>query len=207
MKLEPDFAVARQASRVGPELVPEDIMYRMANNLEAPEGGGQEFGQPAIRLQMCDNGDDKSTGESFLCDSQGKPVSVADVWGLIMDSWGSAPRPLLSSEQRADLQAAGRSANAASLAHQVDLLSRQQLGAALRVLTERGAGKVERAQAAQRLNRCRKHLLNALKSGSHQDVGVHGGPNNDWAERIGQLEDAFQEACDNCLSNFKPATT
>lgn len=183
-------ALQRNAARPAAQRVPAAVITRMAEKLEEPAGGTDSIdkstaGRASSGSSSGSDGSDagwvsasdtaassRSRGPSWeaasliVWDSNQAltPASVASLWRQVWQRWGPAALPLRDAEAEAAARSAAQAATAASLAHAVDVATRQVLSECMAQLV--AAAQQQKRAVAQQLNAARRQLL--------QEAAAHG---------------------------------
>ncbi len=178
-------AQQRNAARSPGHRVPAEVVSRMAEKLEEPAGGsegscglaasrissgGGLFGSGNAGWMPADKAASSSSGSSgigpaweaaslIVWDSNQAltPAAVASLWRQVWQRWGPAAPPLRDAAAEAAARSAAQAATAASLAHAVDVATRQVLSDCMAQLA--WAAQQRKRALAQQLNAARRQLL------------------------------------------------
>ena len=155
LHLQCSLTVAQQRNTARPagQRVPAEVLARTLSALEPPGGAGS--GAPWE--QHC----------SIVWDAE-RGVDAAAVWQRVLEAWGPPAPSLADPAEAAAAKAAAQSATAGSLAHAVDVATRQVVADCMQQMS--GLCAEERGAAAQQLNASRKALLARLRQQQQQQV-------------------------------------
>jgi O-phosphoseryl-tRNA(Sec) kinase len=157
LRCREQLAQQRNSSRPASGRVPAAVIARMAAQLEEPcVGGSSSSGSSGSWEQDCLLTWDCAEAAS-MDPCQERHPSVAVLWQQIWRLWGPPVPPPHDAEAAAAARAAAQAATAASLAHALDVATRQVLSDCMLQLAT--APPQRKAAAAAQLNATRRQLL------------------------------------------------
>lgn len=183
-------AAARNAARPPGQRVPAVVVPRMAALFEAPGSSG-DYRDAWERSCLVEwDGTRQHPSDA---------AAVAALWQQVSAAWGPPAPPPHDAAGAAAAKAAAQAATAASLAHAVDVASRQALSEYMQRLAR--AEPHRKAAASKQLNAARRQLLQELQAAGAGAAATAGGQDAS-AAAAARWAAAYRERCEALLGGL-----
>ena len=196
LRCSEQLAQQRNSSRPACGRVPAAVITRMAAQLEEPGAGGSgsSGSSGSWEIDYLLTWDSTEAASHDPCQAQ--QTAIAALWQQIWQLWGPPAPPPHDAEAAAAARAAAQAATAASLAHAVDVATRQVLSDCMQQLA--AAVPQRKAAAAAQLNAARRQLLQQQSHGAAEPASADGGA----AAAVARWAAAYRQQCQGILGSL-----